>query len=130
MIVDVHDLRFRYPRSDADVLQGFDFAIEEGEIFGFLGPNGSGKSTTQKVLTRILPTYRGRVKVFGQDLSAQRSDFYNHIGVSFEFPNLYEKLTAEENLGFYRGFFDVPTEEPARLLESFDLPVARFATRG
>ena len=103
MIVDVHDLRFRYPRNDGDVLRGFDFAIEEGEIFGFLGPNGSGKSTTQKVLTRILPSYRGRVEVFGQDLSAQRSDFYNHIGVSFEFPNLYEKLTAEENLGFYRG---------------------------
>ncbi len=124
MIVAVQDLRFRYPRGDADVLQGFDFAIEEGEIFGFLGPNGSGKSTTQKVLTRILPTFRGRVEVFGRDLSTQRSDFYNHIGVSFEFPNLYEKLTAEENLGFYRGFFDVPTEEPARLLESFDLPVA------
>jgi fluoroquinolone transport system ATP-binding protein len=42
--------------------------------------------------------------------------------VSFEFPNLYEKLTAEENLEFYRGFFDVPTGIPEALLQSLDLP--------
>ena len=123
MIVQVRDLRFRYPGGAGDVLDGLDFDISEGEIFGFLGPNGSGKSTTQKVLTRILPSYRGAVKVFDKDLGSLRSDYYNHIGVSFEFPNLYEKLTAEENLEFYRGFFDVPTDEPRELLERFDLPV-------
>jgi fluoroquinolone transport system ATP-binding protein len=123
MIVSVRDLRFRYPKSGVDVLHGLEFDIPEGEIFGFLGPNGSGKSTTQKVLTRILPGYRGAVQVFGQALASQRADYYNRIGVSFEFPNLYEKLTAEENLEFYRGFFDGPTEDPKALLRSLDLPV-------
>lgn len=122
--VNVRDLRFQYPGTDGDVLQGLDFEIREGEIFGFLGPNGSGKSTTQKVMTRILPAWRGVVEVLGRDLRDVRSEFYNHIGVSFEFPNLYEKLTAEENLEFYRGFFDVPTDEPKALLELLDLPVA------
>ena len=122
-IVSVRNLEFRYPGNKPEVLRGFDFDIQEGEIFGFLGPNGSGKSTTQNVLTRILPEYRGDVKVFDRDLRTMNSDYYNHIGVSFEFPNLYEKLTAEENLGFYRDFFDVTTDQPRDLLETLDLPV-------
>ena len=123
MVVSVQKLQFRYPGHEREVLRGFDFDIHEGEIFGFLGPNGSGKSTTQKVLTGILPRYRGTVHIFGRELSALDSDYYNHVGVSFEFPNLYEKLTAEENLKFYRDFFDVPTDEPRVLLETLDLPV-------
>jgi fluoroquinolone transport system ATP-binding protein len=122
-ILRVRGLNYRYPGSLGPVLRGLDFEIHEGKIFGFLGPNGSGKSTTQKLLTRILPGYQGEVEIFGRNLSAMGDDFYNRIGVCFEFPNLYEKLTAEENLEFYRGFFDVPTEEPGELLERLDLPV-------
>ena len=119
----VRELSYRYPGALGPVLRGLDFEIREGEIFGFLGPNGSGKSTTQKLLTRILPGYQGEVEVFGRDLRATSDDFYNQIGVCFEFPNLYEKLTAEENLEFYGGFFDVPTEKPSELLKRLDLPV-------
>jgi fluoroquinolone transport system ATP-binding protein len=116
-------LSYRYPGSLGPVLRGLDFEIRKGEIFGFLGPNGSGKSTTQKLLTRILPGYQGKVEVFGRDLGATGYDFFNRIGVCFEFPNLYAKLTAEENLEFYGGFFDVPTEKPPELLARLDLPV-------
>ena len=123
MIISVEDLRFRYPRNGDDVIKGLEFDVAEGEVFGFLGPNGSGKSTTQKILTRILPGFRGAVQVFDQPLAHQTADYYNRIGVSFEFPNLYEKLTAEENLAFYRGFFGVPTDDPGALLASLDLPV-------
>jgi len=122
-ILRVRGLTYRYPGSLGPVLRGLDFEIREGEIFGFLGPNGSGKSTTQKLLTRILPGYQGEVEVFGRNLHAMGDDFYNRIGVCFEFPNLYEKLTAEENLEFYGGFFDVPTEKPSELLKRLDLPV-------
>jgi fluoroquinolone transport system ATP-binding protein len=119
----VRDLRYRYPGALGPVLRGLDFEIGAGEVFGFLGPNGSGKSTTQKLLTRILPGYRGEAEIFGRDLRSMGDDFYNRIGVCFEFPNLYEKLTAEENLEFYGRFFDVPTERPSELLERLDLPV-------
>jgi fluoroquinolone transport system ATP-binding protein len=122
-ILRVGDLAYRYPGSLGPVLRGLDFEIREGEIFGFLGPNASGKSTTQKLLTRILPGYQGEVEIFGCDLRGMGDDFYNRIGVCFEFPNLYEKLTAEENLEFYGGFFDVPTEKPSELLKRLDLPV-------
>ena len=123
MVLDVSDLGFRYPGAEAPVLHELAFGIEEGEVLGFLGPNGSGKSTTQKILTRILFGYSGEVEVFGGDLRRHGSDYYNQIGVCFEFPNLYEKLSAEENLEFYRGFFDVPTDSGREVLERFDLPV-------
>jgi hypothetical protein len=63
-ILGVRGLHYRYPGAPEPVLHGLDFEIHEGEIFGFLGPNGSGKSTTQKLLTRILPGYQGRIEVF------------------------------------------------------------------
>ena len=122
-ILSVEQLRYRYPGADARVLNGLDFEIREGEIFGFLGPNGSGKTTTQKLLTRILLGYEGSVQVFGGDLERTDDGYYNRVGVCFEFPNLYEKLTAEENLEFYRRFFDVETERPRDVLERLDLPV-------
>jgi fluoroquinolone transport system ATP-binding protein len=123
MIVDVRNLRFRYPGAEAPVLKGLNFSIGEGEIFGFLGPNGSGKTTTQKLLVRILFGYEGEVEVFGRDLRSVTPDYFNRVGVCFESPNLYAKLTAEENLDFYRSFFAVPTDGARDILERFDLPV-------
>jgi fluoroquinolone transport system ATP-binding protein len=122
VIVSAERLAFRYPGTDTDVLRELDFEIREGEVFGFLGPNGSGKSTTQKILTRILSGFGGRVRVFGSDLAEVGPTYHDRVGVCFEFPNLYEKLTAEENLSFYRGFFGGDTEDPGALLEQLDLP--------
>jgi len=124
MVLEVKNLSYTYPRSEVEALQELNFGMSEGEIVGFLGPNGAGKTTTQKILTGILSGYKGEVKVFGDNLKRLGSDYYNRIGVSFEFPNLYNKLTAEENLNFYRRFFDVPTADPAELLARFDLPVS------
>jgi len=123
-------LTFTYPRAASPAVRGLSFAIEKGEIFGFLGPNGSGKTTTQRILTGLQHGYGGSVEVFGQALAALGPDYYNRIGVCFEQPNLYEQLTAEENLSFYAGLFDVPTERPADLLRSLDLPVGDRRTAG
>jgi fluoroquinolone transport system ATP-binding protein len=130
VILKARGLSFAYPGSDGKALSGIDFDIEEGEVVGFLGPNGSGKSTTQKLLTRILHGYEGTVTVFGRDLRQHTSRYYDEIGVSFELPTLYEKLTAEENLEFYRRFFDVPTEVPRAVLERLDLPTSDRRTVG
>lgn len=123
MILDARELSYAYPGAGRKALEGIDFGIEQGEVFGFLGPNGSGKTTTQKLLTRILRGYKGSVSVFGRDLREHDDSYYNSIGVCFELPNLYEKLTAEENLGFYSAFFDTPTDDAAAVLERLDLPV-------
>jgi len=129
-MLEVGNLRYTYPGSRQPALGGVSFRIEEGEVFGFLGPNGAGKSTAQKILTGILQGYQGKVSVFGRDLGSLGPDYYNRIGVCFEFPNLYEKLTAEENLEFYRRFFGVATETPQDLLRMFNLPVGDKRTVG
>src|SRR5687767_2710657 len=99
-LIDVSALRYAYPGGAEDTLRGLTFHIDAGEIFGFLGPSGAGKSTTQKVFTGVLRGYAGTVRVFGRDLTTLGRDYYEQIGVSFEFPALFGKLTGLENLDF------------------------------
>ena len=101
--------------------QGIDFRIGAGEIFGFLGPSGAGKSTTQKLLTGLLSGFGGDIFVLGKSLREWGKNYYNHVGVGFELPNHYAKLTALENLRFFSSFYDVKTQDPLRLLEMVDL---------
>ena len=104
-MIEVKDLTFSYGK-DKQALRGLDFTVEDGEIFGFLGPNGSGKSTTQKILTGILKGYGGKVSLFGQDISAaQTQEFFQKIGVLFEFPYLYANLSAVDNLKYFSSFY-------------------------
>lgn len=102
---EVKDLRFRYPSSSEDVIKGISFDVHEGEIFGLLGPSGAGKSTTQKILVKLLEDYSGSIKYFGQDLRSIDSSFYEEVGVGFEVPVHFTKLTALENMRFFSGFY-------------------------
>ncbi|KAA3663418.1 MAG: ABC transporter ATP-binding protein [Calditrichaeota bacterium] len=120
-MIQVKKLAFTYPGNSMQTLNNIEFHIKKGEIFGFLGPNGAGKSTTQKVLIGILKSYHGVVKVLGQEPRNSRSEYYEPIGVAFEFPNLYSKFTALENLNFFRKLYKDKTEEPATLLRMVGL---------
>ncbi len=97
----VEDLRFKYHNNDQDVIRGINFEIKEGEIFGFLGPSGAGKSTTQKILIKILEDFRGKISYNGKDITEFGNDFYEEIGVSFEMPIHFSKMTAMENVNFF-----------------------------
>ena len=90
-------------------------SVEPGEIFGFLGLSGAGKSTTQNVLIRLLDGYEGSVAVLGKDLRAWDRGYYRRIGVAFEAPNHYLKLTARENLQLFAGLHGGGTEDPDAL---------------
>ncbi len=104
-MIEVKNLTFSYGK-DKQALHGMDFTVEDGEIFGFLGPNGSGKSTTQKILTGILKCHGGNVSLFGQDISAAHGqEFFQKIGVLFEFPYLYANLSAVDNLNYFASFY-------------------------
>ena len=104
-MIEVKNLTFSYGR-DKQALHGLDFTVEDGEIFGFLGPNGSGKSTTQKILTGILKGHGGMVSLFGKDInSVHTRDFFQKIGVLFEFPYLYTNLSALDNLHYFSSFY-------------------------
>ncbi len=120
-MLSVQNLSFTYPGKQNPAVQGLDFAVAEGEIFGFLGPSGAGKSTTQKILIKLLKGYEGEIRVLGRDLRQWGSDYYEQVGVSFELPNHYQKLTALENLRLFQQFYRGPTEDPLDLLELVDL---------
>lgn len=118
-MMEVKNLTFSYSR-DQQALCGLDFTVEDGEIFGFLGPNGSGKSTTQKILTGILKGYGGKVSLFGQDLaSVHRLEFFQKIGVLFEFPYLYANLSAIDNLNYFASFY--PARQRRDTMELLEL---------
>lgn len=120
-MIEVRGLRFSYPGAKEPALKGLDFSIRKGEIFGFLGPSGAGKSTTQKILIGILKQYEGSVRVMDRELREARNDYYEKIGVAFEFPNFYTRFTAIENLKLFRSLYAGETEDPKALLAMLGL---------
>ena len=102
-MISVQNLTFSY--TDKPFIEAMDFSVRDGEIFGFLGPSGAGKSTLQKLLIGLLPRYGGSVTVNGTEAGRAGKDFYQTIGVDFEFPSLYEKLTGRENLQFFSSLY-------------------------
>lgn len=102
-MISVKNLQFSYTK--AAFIENVSFEVNPGEIFGFLGPSGAGKSTLQKILTGLLINYTGRVIVNGEEAKRHNNEFYENIGVDFEFPSLYEKLTAYENLKFFASLY-------------------------
>jgi fluoroquinolone transport system ATP-binding protein len=120
-MIRVEDLTFTYTGTNAPAVKNLGFAIEPGEIFGFLGPSGAGKSTTQKILFRLLQGYQGSVQVFDRDLSDWGYEYFEQVGVSFELPNHYTKLTARENLRYFGALYQGPVAAPEELLEMVGL---------
>ncbi len=120
-MITVQDLYLRYPSAQENTLQGIDFTVNEGELFGFLGPSGAGKSTLQKVLTGVLRSYRGKANVSGIEMKTRPGDYYERIGVDFEFPNFYGKFTAMENLRYFASLYSRPVQDIMPLFERVGL---------
>jgi len=123
-MIEVKELHFTYPKIKEPTLSGLNFTIPQGEVFGFLGPSGAGKSTTQKILIGILKNYLGSVKVMDREIRNTGPEYFERIGVAFEFPNFYSKFTAIENLNLFRSLYSGRTVEPMALLEQVNLAEA------
>jgi ABC-2 type transport system ATP-binding protein len=103
--IEVHNLTRDY--NGLRAVDGISFTVETGEIFGFLGPNGAGKTTTIRMLTgQLRPTY-GTARVAGCDVVTERQQLKPQIGVVFEYQNIYERLTARDNLVFAARLYGV-----------------------
>ncbi|MEM7131145.1 MAG: ABC transporter ATP-binding protein [Chloroflexota bacterium] len=116
-MISVSNLTYAYPGAKAETLHGLDFEISQGEIFGFLGPSGAGKSTTQKILIGLLKEYHGSIQVMEQEVREWGQDYFEHVGVSFELPNHYLKLSALENLSYFQSLYQHETADPMSVLE-------------
>ncbi len=99
-------------------IKNVSFEVNKGEILGFLGPSGAGKSTLQKILIGMLKNYTGSVVVNGIEVKQHDDSFYEHIGIDFEFPSIYEKLSARKNLEFFASLYSKKSDRKIRSIDS------------
>ncbi len=129
--IEVHDLSFAY--GEIQAVDGVSFSVAPGEILGFLGPNGAGKSTTIKMLTGQLLPDAGSISVLGMTMPDQTLEIQARIGVCFEEKNLYENMSARENLDFFARLYGIkgkdfdPYLRRVGLIDRADDRVASFS---
>jgi fluoroquinolone transport system ATP-binding protein len=104
IMLSVSKLSFSYTKKP--FIENMNFDVDKGEIFGFLGPSGAGKSTLQKILTGLVTSYTGSVRLGGVECRKHDNTFYEKIGVDFEYSTLYEKLSARQNLEFFSSLYN------------------------
>ena len=119
---------------DVQAVQNLSFAINSGEIFGFLGANGAGKTTTIRMLCGLTHPASGSATVAGIDVWQDRHLVRTKFGYVAQRFSLYSDLTVEENFRFFGGACRVPAGELERrignLLGLTDLQKKRDATAG
>jgi ABC-2 type transport system ATP-binding protein len=86
---------------DFTAVNGIDFEVRRGEIFGFLGPNGSGKTTTIRMMLGLLPPTEGNVEILGIPVAKHPEMIRPHVGYMSQRFSLYNDLTVMQNLRFY-----------------------------
>lgn len=88
-------------------VDGLTISIPAGEIFGLLGPNGAGKTTTIRLLTALIAPTNGTAHIAGFEVGKQDTDIRRNVGILTESPGLYDRLSAECNLGFFAELYEV-----------------------
>jgi len=132
--VELNDLGKSF--SSFRAIDKVNLTIEKGEVFGLLGPNGAGKTTTMRIISCLLAPTDGDVLVYGKSVKDQknRPDICREIGLLTESPNVYERLTAEQNLVFFARAYGIPEDEiDSRIksvLEEFGLQDRRLDRAG
>jgi len=101
-----------------------DFAVREGEVFGFLGPNGAGKTTTIRLLLGFIRPDAGRAAVFGLDAWAEAPRLHRRLAYLPGDPRYWGELTAERHLDFVGDLRGLPKGAWRPLAERLALDVA------
>lgn len=124
--IEVHSLFKRF--GEVQAVDGIDFEVRSGELFGFLGPNGAGKTTTINMLTGLARPDRGTIRLGGIDCTGNPRAAQHLIGVVPDESNLYPELSGLDNLCFCAALYGMgKTERRTRaheLLDSFGLKEA------
>jgi ABC-2 type transport system ATP-binding protein len=133
MAIETRDLCKNYGHVQA--LRSLTFQVPAGQIFGFLGHNGAGKTTAIKILTTVLRPDSGSARVLGWDVRRDPERIAPQIGVVYEEQNLYERISARDNLALMASLYAVP-DAPRRISEVLALvglasrakdPVAKYS---
>jgi len=95
------------------------FVVEKGEVFGFLGPNGAGRTTTIRMLIGLAKPTGGRAKIFGFDIQTEIIEAKRKMGIVPETSNVYDDLSAWDNLIFTAQLYGVSGSAANRKTEEF-----------
>jgi ABC-2 type transport system ATP-binding protein len=121
--IEVTNLAKHY--GSVKAVDGLTFTVAKGEFYGLLGPNGAGKTTTIRMLTGLTKPSSGTAKVAGRDCTREALAVKKRIGVVSEVSNLYNELSAWDNLMFIAELYGVDkptrTDRAKKLLEAFQL---------
>ena len=102
-------------------VDGVDFDVQAGEVFGFLGPNGAGKTSTMRMIAAVSPVTAGTLRVLDRDPSVEGPAIRARIGVVPQENNLDEELSVVDNLFIYGRYFGLPRAQVrARIDELLD----------
>lgn len=110
--------RLRKTFGEVTAVDGIDFAVREGEIFGFLGPNGAGKTTAISMICGLLTPNEGEILVDGLPLRAHLREVKRKMGVVPQEVAVYEELSARQNLDFWGGVYGLRGAELRRRVEA------------
>ncbi|MEN6443734.1 MAG: ABC transporter ATP-binding protein [Methanoregula sp.] len=108
-VIEARELRKTFESTHA--VDGIQFSVQKGEVFGFLGPNGAGKTTTMRMIECVSPRTSGTLLVFGRDPDTAPSEIKQQIGVVPQETNLDPDFTCFGNLVTYARYFDIPPAE-------------------
>jgi len=138
-VIEIENLRFRYPAGERDVISGLSLQIRRGSLFGLLGPNGSGKTTLISILTGLLQSQYGQIRIDHKSLPQDLDDIQALISLVPQEYAFYPKLSVLENLLFFGRVLAIPAHQVhARVseavtvaeLESFEMIRAEYLSGG
>ena len=119
--LEFHDVRFRYPDADDDVLRGVDLTIRDGETMALVGATGSGKTTLLELVPRLYDVTVGSISIGGCDIRDLRLDeLRTTVATAFEDATLFS-ASVRENVTLGR-----PDASEASLAEALDIAQAGF----
>lgn len=119
--IRVDDLTYRYPKRSEPAVSAMTFEVAAGEVFGFLGPSGAGKTTTQRAILGLVDGWSGTIELLGRDRREWGPELFDRIGVSFELPVGYPRLTGREDLTHFANLHRRGCRDPGEVLEGLGL---------
>jgi len=133
-MINIENLTKKF--GEVTAVEGLNFQVEEGEVFGFLGPNGAGKTTTVRMLCCLISKSGGEATIGAYHIGGSDDSLQirKMIGLVPDNVGLYDDLTAFENLDFYGKLYECPEgprrENIERFLKMLDLWERKNARAG
>lgn len=115
MVVKIENLVKRY--GDLIAIDHLNLNVKEGEIFGLLGPNGSGKTTAINCILALLKFDKGRIEVFGEEMTPTNYKAKRDIGIVMQNVAVFDELTVYENIDYFCGLYVTDKKERKELVE-------------